>query len=131
MAKSKKSSGVQRFQFVQDDSCHWYAIPAGQKKQFEEWVRIMDCRLFDNEFQGPGIDGQATWKPGMAEKQWFDATLKCGDLPRDYDSWGSRAAMAMGLCGASDWRAIKLNLMAPWKRALQLCNVRNADSGRS
>lgn len=30
-----------RFQFVQDDSCHWYAIPAGKRDEFECWVQSM------------------------------------------------------------------------------------------
>lgn len=30
-----------RFQFVQDDSCHWYAIPAGKRAAFDAWVLYM------------------------------------------------------------------------------------------
>lgn len=30
-----------RFRFVQDDSCHWYAIPADKEAAFEAWVSAM------------------------------------------------------------------------------------------
>ena len=40
---AKKVSGT-RFQFVQDDSSHWYAIPASKKTQFESW-----CLSFEDE----------------------------------------------------------------------------------
>jgi hypothetical protein len=74
------------------------------------------------EFSGLAApDRSSLWRPGMTEKQWFDVALRCGELERSYDSIGKRAAMAMGLCEVSDWRVIRLNLMAPWERALQ-CN---------
>ena len=35
---AKKSSGEQRFRFVQDDSSHWYAIPADERPEFSQWL---------------------------------------------------------------------------------------------
>ena len=32
----------QRWRFVQDDSCHWYAIPAERDVEFERWVRSFE-----------------------------------------------------------------------------------------
>lgn len=29
---------AQRFRFVQDDDCHWYAIPANKMKAFDRWI---------------------------------------------------------------------------------------------
>jgi hypothetical protein len=37
---AKQSSGV-RTRFVQDDSSHWYAIPADKKDAFDAWVLYM------------------------------------------------------------------------------------------
>lgn len=31
-----------RMQFVQDDSCHWYLIPAGERDNFNNWVAAME-----------------------------------------------------------------------------------------
>ena len=40
----------ERFQFVQDDSCHWYAIPAGKCPAFDAWVASFDT--YPSEYQG-------------------------------------------------------------------------------
>jgi len=32
-----------RFRFVQDDSSHWYAIPADKKQEFDLWVESFNC----------------------------------------------------------------------------------------
>lgn len=31
-----------RFRLVQDDSCHWYAIPADKREEFDLWVKSFD-----------------------------------------------------------------------------------------
>ena len=49
---AKKSSGVQRFRFVQDDSSHWHAIPADERAKFESW-----CLSFEDEAEEyTGVD---------------------------------------------------------------------------
>jgi hypothetical protein len=55
MAKAQKNSaGDQRFQFVQDDSCHWYAIPAGKRDEFNLWVASFDN--YRTEYKGEEFD---------------------------------------------------------------------------
>jgi hypothetical protein len=75
------------------------------------------------EFSGKAApDRSHLYRAGMSEKEWFDVALKCGELEQFYDSWGSRSAtIFQPHCGASDWRVIRFNLMAPWERSLQ-CN---------
>lgn len=36
--RSAGEQKAQRFRFVQDDSCHWYAIPADKDKEFDRWL---------------------------------------------------------------------------------------------
>jgi hypothetical protein len=77
--------------------------------------------LLSGEFTGPSVAG-AEPRPGMTEKQWFDSSVKCGDLERSTDAFGAHpVVMAYRPCGASDWRVIRLSLMAHYERALQ-CN---------
>ena len=38
------SKPAKRFRFIEDDSSHWYAIPAEKQVQFESW-----CLSFEDE----------------------------------------------------------------------------------
>lgn len=37
----------QRFRLVQDDSCHWYAIPADKRQEFDLWVEACEGDDYD------------------------------------------------------------------------------------
>jgi hypothetical protein len=40
-----------RFRLVQDDSCHWYAIPAKKRQAFEKWVLCASQEVFDGPYE--------------------------------------------------------------------------------
>jgi hypothetical protein len=50
----KRPTFPDRFQFVQDDSCHWYAIPAGKLDEFNLWVASFDN--YRSEYKGEEFD---------------------------------------------------------------------------
>ena len=60
---TKKSTGTPRFRFVQDDSSHWYAIPADKQIAFDAWVLALSDEgevyvpYEGEEFDGYRIDG--------------------------------------------------------------------------
>jgi hypothetical protein len=57
----------ERFRFVQDDSCHWYVIPADKKNAFIAWVVYMSDEgenyvpYEGEEFDNFRIDGGPSW----------------------------------------------------------------------
>ena len=75
---------------------------------------------FSHEWEYPrkGVEQSTPWKPGMTEREFFNANLKCGDLPRSNRPIGTTMISAPP-CGAADWRVIKLNIMAYNERSLQ------------
>ena len=48
----------QRLRFVQDDSAHWYAIPADEhsRELFDIWVSSFDYENEDKEYRGPDFE---------------------------------------------------------------------------
>ena len=53
-----------RFRFVQDDSSHWYAIPADLKYAFHRWVESCadDAPAYSGlTFENFRIDGGPSW----------------------------------------------------------------------
>lgn len=38
---------MKRLRFIQDDSGHWYAIPADRREEFELWVASENSSEFD------------------------------------------------------------------------------------
>lgn len=45
-----------RTRLVQDDSCHWYAIPADQRAKFEEWVNTFGWGEHPYRYEGPDFE---------------------------------------------------------------------------
>lgn len=48
----RETDGQRRL--MQDDSCHWYAIPVGKEQQFRDWVRYMGGT--NDDYEGPDFD---------------------------------------------------------------------------
>jgi hypothetical protein len=46
---------AKRLRFIQDDSCHWYAIPAEQGVEFERWVKSFEDETED-QYDGPDFE---------------------------------------------------------------------------
>lgn len=46
----------ERLRLVQDDSCHWYAIPAGFQQEFDAWVQSFEDSGDAPEYEGPDFD---------------------------------------------------------------------------
>ena len=46
---------MDRYIFVQDDSCHWYCIKEQDRKEFEEWVDSFNN--YKVEWKGKEFDG--------------------------------------------------------------------------
>jgi hypothetical protein len=46
-------SQPQRFRLVQDNSSHWYAIPADQRVKFEEWMNTFGWGDHEYHYKGP------------------------------------------------------------------------------
>jgi hypothetical protein len=45
---------MNRFCFVQDDSCHWYCIPADQRHNFDLWVESFVADA--STYRGPDFE---------------------------------------------------------------------------
>lgn len=52
---AKQSSGV-RLRFVQDDSCHWYVIPADKDEAFVLWNESFQDEAEAEEYTGEGFE---------------------------------------------------------------------------
>lgn len=55
-SKPKQKKQTLKWRFVQDDSCHWYCIPANQRELFEKWVDSADPGEGSREYDGPSFD---------------------------------------------------------------------------
>lgn len=52
MASSIALAARKRFQFLQDDDCHWYMVPAGSREAFDQWVHNSE----EEDFPGPDFE---------------------------------------------------------------------------
>lgn len=66
MDENGKCDGVRYFILVQDDSCHWYIIPAKEAINWDEWV--------DNE-EDWDVPGYAVAVGGSPSRVMFSGFL--------------------------------------------------------